>query len=167
MRVPWRPIGDTDSTAYQGTFYGDGHIISMLQTEEPVAGCGYRGFFGVIAKGAVVKDLTLAACNMRGWDYIGAVAGVNNGTIDQCHVVFSIMNSISSGINIGGICGMNKKTGTISGCTTGDDVWVGGVRDYAGGICGTNDGGTLTNNISAAICGSGSDAVLPETASEQ
>ena len=161
------PIGDTDSTAYQGTFYGDGHFISMLQTEEPVAGCGYRGLFGVIAKGGVVKDLTLAACNMRGWDYIGGVAGVNNGTIDKCHVVFSIMNSISSGINIGGICGMNKETGTISGCTTEGDVWVGGVRDYAGGICGTNDGGKLSNNTTAAICGSGSDAKLPETASEQ
>ena len=167
MRVPWRPIGDTDSTAYQGTFYGDGHLISMLQTEEPIAGCGYRGLFGVVAKDGVVKDVTVAACNMRGWDNIGGVAGVNYGKIDKCHVVFSIMNSISSGINIGGICGMNKKTGTISGCTTGDDVWVGGVRDYAGGICGTNDGGTLTNNTSAAICGSGSDAVLPETASNQ
>jgi hypothetical protein len=41
------------------------------------------------------------------------------------------------------------------------------VLDYAGGICGTNEGGTLSGNVTAAICGSGSDAVLPEAASKQ
>lgn len=164
MRLPWRPIGATDSTAFQGTFDGGGHVISMLQTEVPVAGCGNRGLFGTIAKGAVVKDVSLAACNMRGWNYIGAVAGVNNGTINNCHVVFSLIKSIGTGMNLGGICGLNR--GTISGCSTANSVWVGGVRDYAGGICGTNEGGSLSGNKSAAICGSGSDAVLPETASE-
>ena len=102
---------------------------------------------------------------MRGWDYIGAVAGVNEGTIDGCHVVFSMISSIGSGKNLGGICGLNK--GTISSCTTEKTVWVGGVLDYAGGICGTNEGGTLSGNVTAAICGSGSDAVLPEAASKQ
>ena len=162
---PWRPIGINDSTAYQGTFDGGGHVVSMLQTEEPVAGCGYRGLFGAIGKHGTVKNVVVAACNMRGWDYIGAVAGVNEGTIDGCHVVFSMMSTIGSGMNLGGICGLNK--GTISSCTTEKTVWVGGVRDYAGGICGTNDGGKLSGNVTAAICGSGSDAVLPETASQQ
>jgi hypothetical protein len=165
MVRPWHPIGAADSTAFEGTFDGGGHIISMLQTEEPVAGSGYRGLFGVIGKGATVENISMAGCNMRGWDYIGAVAGVNEGTIKNCRVVFSIMNSIGSGKNLGGICGLNK--GTISGCTTENSVWVGGVRDYAGGICGTNVGGTLSGNVSEAICGSGSDAVLPETASQQ
>ncbi len=160
---PWRPIGATDSTAYQGTFDGGGHVISMLQTEEPVAGCGYRGLFGTIAKEGVVKDVTIAGCIMRGWDNVGALAGVNNGTINKCNVLFSVMGTIGSGKNLGGICGLNK--GTISSCTTASTVWVGGVRDYAGGICGTNDGGTLSGNVTAAICGSGSDAVLPESAS--
>ena len=164
MRLPWKPIGATDSTAFQGTFDGGGHVITMLQTEEPVAGCGPRGLFGAVAKEGVVRHVTLAACNMRGWDYIGGVAGINAGVIDHCHVAFSIMNSIATGKNLGGICGLNR--GTISSCTTQSDVWVGAVRDYAGGICGTNDGGSLSNNTTAAICGSGSDAVLPETASE-
>ena len=165
MRYPWKPIGDTDSTAFQGTFDGGGHFISMLQTEEPVAGCGYRGLFGVIAKGATVKNLSMASCNIRGWDYVGAVAGVNEGTIDSCHVAFSLVNSIGTGMNLGGICGLNK--GTINKCITESDVWVGGVRDYAGGICGTNAKGTLSGNVFKAICGSGSDAVLPEAAAEQ
>jgi hypothetical protein len=137
----------------------------MLQTEEPVAGCGYRGLFGAIAKGATVKDVEIASCKMRGWNYIGAVAGVNDGTIDNCHVVFSIMSSIGTGMNLGGICGLNR--GAITGCTTENNVWVGGVRDYAGGICGTNEGGSLSRNTFQAICGSGSDAVLPEAASNQ
>ena len=162
MKLPWRSIGFADSLAFEGTFDGAGHIISMLQTDEPIAGNNYRGLFGVVAKGAEVKDVTLAACNIRGWDYLGAVAGVNEGTISGCNVVFSIVSSIGSGKNLGGICGVNR--GTISGCTTANNVWVGGVRDYAGGICGTNEGGTLSGNTSAAICGSGSDAVLPESA---
>ena len=165
MALPWRPIGATDSTAFEGTFDGRGHVISMLQTEEPVAGCGYRGLFGAIAKGATVKDVEIASCNMRGWNYIGAVAGVNDGTIENCHVVFSIMSSIGTGMNLGGICGLNR--GAITGCTTENNVWVGGVRDYAGGICGTNEGGSLSRNTSQAICGSGSDAELPEAASNQ
>lgn len=163
--MPWRPIGATDSTAFQGSFDGGGHVISMLQTEEPVAGCGYRGLFGAIGKDATVKNVTIAACNMRGWDYIGAVAGINEGTIDGCRVLFSVMSSIGSGMNLGGICGLNK--GTIRSCTTENNVWVGGVRDYAGGICGTNVGGSLSGNVFQAICGSGSDAVLPEAASLQ
>ena len=165
VSLPWRPIGATDSTAFQGTFDGGGHVISMLQTEKPVAGCGYRGLFGMIGQGGTVKNVTIAACDMRGWDYIGAVAGVNEGKIDHCNVVFSFMTSIGSGMNLGGICGLNK--GTISSCTAEKTVWVGSVRDYAGGICGTNAGGTLSGNVTAAICGSGSDAVLPEVASQQ
>lgn len=165
MRLSWRPIGSADSTAFQGVFDGGGHVITMLQTETPVSGCGYRGLFGAIGKDATVRNVKLSACNMRGWDYIGGLAGVNEGTIDSCQVSFSVMNSIGSGMNIGGICGLNK--GTISNCSTEHDVWVGGVRDYAGGICGTNRRGRLTGNVSKAICGSGSDAVLPESASDQ
>ena len=165
IQQPWRPIGAADSTAFRGTFDGDGHVISMLQTEEPVAGCGYRGLFGAIAKEGTVKNVAIAGFNMRGWDYIGAVAGINQGTIDSCHVVFSVMSTIGTGKNLGGICGLNK--GTISQCQTENNVWVGGVRDYAGGICGTNDGGTLSGNTTQAICGSGSDAILPEAASQQ
>ena len=167
MKLPWRPIGATDETPFQGTFDGGGHVITMLQTEEPVAGVGYRGLFGTIAKGATVKNVSLASCNMRGWNYVGGLAGINEGTIDACNVVFSVMSSIGTGMNLGGICGLNRRTGTITNCTTGSNVWVGGVRDYAGGICGTNDGGTLSGNVTEAICGSGSDAVLPETASQQ
>jgi len=162
IKHPWRPIGDTDSTAFRGTFDGGGHVVTMLQTEKPVAGCGYRGLFGCIAQGATVKNLTLSACKMRGWNYVGTLAGVNEGTIDGCHAVFSVISSIGSGMNLGGICGMNR--GTISRCTTSKSVWVGGVRDYAGGICGSNEGGRLMDNVSEAICGSGSDAELPETA---
>ena len=162
---PWRPIGATDSTAFKGTFNGGGHVISMLQTEEPVAGCGYRGLFGAIGQGGKVENVAIAACEIRGWNNVGAIAGVNDGDIKDCHVVFSIMSTIGSGMNLGGICGLNR--GSITGCTTEKNVWVGGVRDYAGGICGTNAGGTLSGNTYAAICGSGSDAVLPETASQQ
>ena len=165
VNKPWSPIGATDSTAFDGTFDGGGHVVSMLQTEEPVAGCGYRGLFGAIGKNATVKNLTIAACHMRGWDNIGGVAGVNEGTIDGCRVLFSVMSSIGSGMNLGGICGLNK--GRIRNCTTEHNVWVGGVRDYAGGICGTNVGGSLSGNVFQAICGSGSDAVLPEAASQQ
>ena len=75
------------------------------------------------------------------------------------------MSTIGSGMNLGGICGLNK--GTIRSCTTENNVWVGGVRDYAGGICGTNAGGSLSANVFQAICGSGSDAILPEAASQQ
>ena len=164
VTLPWIPIGTNDSTAFEGTFDGNGHVITMLQTEEPVAGCGYRGLFGAIGKGGVVKNVALAACNMRGWDNIGAVAGVNNGTIESCYVVSSSMSTIGTGMNLGGICGLNR--GTICGCVTERDVWVGGARDYAGGICGTNENGTLLGNITEAICGSGTDATLPETASE-
>ena len=164
MNLRWRPIGATDSTAFQGTFDGGGHVITMLKTEEPQAGTNNRGLFGAIAKGATVKNVALAACNFSGWNNIGAVAGVNEGTISGCQVVFSVLSSIGTGMNIGGICGLNK--GTITDCTTQNSVWVGGVRDYAGGICGTNEGGSLSGNTSAAICGSGSDAVLPEAASQ-
>ena len=165
IALPWNPFCTSDSTAFQGTFDGGGHIIAMLKTEEPQAGTNNRGLFGTIAKGATVKNVTLAACDISGWDNIGTIAGVNEGTIESCHVLYTTLSSIGTGMHIGGICGLNR--GDITGCTTENSVWVGGVRDYAGGICGINEGGRLSGNKFAAICGSGSDAVLPEVASQQ
>ena len=90
----------------------------MLPTEEPVGGCGYRGLFGAIGKDATVKNVAIAACNMRGWNNVGAVAGVNEGTIKDCHVVFSIMSSVGSGMNLGGM--MTRSSG--GGCPFGSGI---------------------------------------------
>jgi hypothetical protein len=61
----WHPIAAADSIAFQGTFDGDGHVISMLQTEEPVAGSDLRGLFGVIGKGGTVKNVVALEINIK------------------------------------------------------------------------------------------------------
>ena len=91
-----------------------------------------------------------------------------NGTIDgQGHSIYGLYYSgdmVYAGL-FGQCSGTVKNLNIGSGKITVSNP--NGQAAYAGGICGTNEGGSLSGNTSAAICGSGSDAVLPETASEQ
>ena len=133
----WEPIGSGSGlNGFTGTFDGGNHTITM-------EGFGTQVLFQYIDKfggsTGTVKDLTIQVdSTITGPDnsHLGAVAMVNYGTIQNCHVTGggTIQGSTAAG-SVGGVVGVNK--GTIQGCSATVAVEYG---RSTGGIAGNNDG---------------------------
>ena len=118
--------------SFSGVFDGGGHRISNLEITR--AGSA-QGLFRYIQETGVVKNLEVSGrVTPEGTrSQVGVVAGVNFGQITNCTVYGSIVGSQ----DVGGIAGINEKTGEIRNCQSAVMV----VGDHsAGGICGTNNG---------------------------
>ena len=121
------------TTAFKGTFDGNGYTIVGLQAN--------GGLFGKLGNDAVVKNLNIASSVFTGketGDSVGAVAAENNG--GQISGISGYGNTVKgSGGYIGGLVG--KNYGSI---TDSDDqsTIIAGADTVAGGIAGMN-GGTV------------------------
>mgnify|MGYP000847887714 CR=1 FL=1 len=129
------------TTAFTGTFDGDGHTIVGLQAK--------GGIFGKLGSGAVVKNINVASSVFTGnntYDSVGAVAAENNG--GSISGISGYGNTIKgSGGYIGGLVG--KNYGGISNSNDQSTV-IAGAGTVAGGIAGVNGtnadkGGTIDN----------------------
>ena len=129
------------TTAFTGTFDGDGHTIVGLQAK--------GGIFGKLGSGAVVKNINIASSVFTGIntsDSVGAVAAENNG--GSISGISGYGNTIKgSGGYIGGLVG--KNYGGISNSNDQSTV-IAGAGTVAGGIAGVNGtnadkGGTIDN----------------------
>lgn len=137
----WVPVGGNGSTnAFGGTFDGNrqtiqGLTITSLKSDE-------SGLFGIIAAGGTVKNLTITGnidVAAGGQGTIGAVAGMNYGTIDGCINKASVL---ATWHRIGGIVG-SSEGGLVINC--GNEGEIAGY-EAVGGICGQMDGGAKTVN---------------------
>lgn len=107
LTEPWTPITTVDEhgdgSQFLGTFDGDGHTISGLEfnLSDYIA-----GLFGMIGTSGVVKNVKLKDCNMSvssPGQICGGIAGVNSGTIENCHI---IGGKIASAFDAGGLAGI-------------------------------------------------------------
>ena len=128
----WTPIAvDKQSTTgvpYTGTFNGNGHAISGLKTETK-----HGGLFKSLGKNSVVKNLGIIDSAFEGgnFDYVGAIAATNYGTIENCYNTSGVTGW---GMFVGGIVGENK--GTIKECYNTGTITGNGQGEGIGGICG-------------------------------
>jgi The GLUG motif len=142
LDAPIAPDTDTTTTGFQGakftgSFNGNSYTIANLTINMGSLKGSYLALFGFVDSGAEIKDLTVADCSITGRsdsDFIGALAGINNGTIERC----SASGSLSGRDKIGGLIGYNSST-QILNCyaqvtVTGDDD-LGGL---IGGCYGSN-----------------------------
>ena len=158
---PWIPIGAGGSCKFNGTFDGGGHEISGLYINGT---SDNQGLFSSLAEDGTIKDLRLSG-TVTGGNYVGGLAGRNNGKIDNCQSAVSVAGS---GQVIGGLTGMNngtvinsQNTGTVSGmmsvggvigyngnnCEVKSCVNAGEVTGtvmYTGGVAGMNNGGSIS-----------------------
>ena len=155
----WTPIGPSESSAYTGTFDGQGHTVRNLSITGDVK---RAGLFGCVIGGAIRK-LTVAgsvSCTAnQGW--CGGIAGyAMDETIENCA---SLCTVSCTGIDarVGGIVGLvdyNSRTLIIRDCYNIGKIT--GRSDNgsgdAGGICGFYMNGKISNcyNI-GEITGSG------------
>jgi hypothetical protein len=121
------PIGWASD--FCGNFDGQGHTISGVMIESTA---GSQGIFGTIGTAATVKNLVIANSNITGGNNTGAVVGMANGNIENCHVLGDVIIA-GTGVNHGGIAGY----GNVIACTSAAIIRA--TNTPAGGIVGSGD----------------------------
>jgi hypothetical protein len=132
----WISIG-YDNKPFRGTFDGGGHVVSGIRTRH----VGWRGLFGYVGSGGVIKNLGVADSVFEYDFYVGGIAGNNYGVISNCY-----FSGYVSGIPLGGLVGNNH--GAISNCYASGQVYdYDGGFSGVGGLVGINeDGGTVSSS---------------------
>ena len=133
--VTQSPIGNS-TTAFTGTFDGDGHTISGVNIS---SSSDNIGLFGKVS-GATIQNLTVSG-SVQGKKYVGGIVGYaeSSASIKNCINAASITGSNN---NAGGIAGFAKTGVVISNCTnTGA---ISGTGTAVGGILGNAYSGTVT-----------------------
>ncbi len=128
---------------FSGTFDGSGHCISNLTI---TGGDWHLGLFGQLLRGARVRDLGIR--NVKISDngvFVGALAGVNYGTVARCFSTGSVQGTEY----VGGLAGQNEGTLTICYST----VAVTARSRIAGGLAGSNSGGVFHCYSTGAVTG--------------
>ncbi|MGN0573190.1 MAG: hypothetical protein ACI4IX_04555 [Acutalibacteraceae bacterium] len=117
---------------FGGTFEGNGYTITDLTVTESFSPAG---LFGIVQKGAVIKNLNVSGSVAPSGDgnLAGGIAGENNGYILDC-----TFNGIVNGSDeVGGIAGRNNTDGTIKSCTVQGKI---SGSNMSGGVAGQNFG---------------------------
>jgi filamentous hemagglutinin family protein len=147
------PIGNA-SSPFTGAFDGGSHTIGNLAINR--MSTDYVGLFGVLAGSALIENIGLPGENVTGNDYVGGLAGANNGgTIVRSYATGIVSDGYynsedDNGANfIGGLVGNNS--GTISqsyAVNSAQNIGDG----YGGGLVGYNSG-TITQSHASGAAG--------------
>ncbi len=167
----FKPIGQSESKAFEGVFDGNGKTISKMKIvhNAEYSGFGnddsYAGFFGVIGQQGVVKNVTIDNSTVTAESqYAGAVVGLNYGVVENAKTTASVkVNSTKDPDELGGaggIAGRNGGYGTMTGCE--NHATVSGAH-MAGGIAGANTG-AISNSINyGAVSGKTAGGIVGNT----
>ena len=165
----WAPIGTDMSSGYAGDFDGNGKTVAGLI----VTSGGNAGFFGAVAAGGKVHDLSFSEAQVTGTgdnSFAGVIAGASLGVIEDCNVTASEVSgqyagavtgnnsvqvnrcdavgvSVTGTFSAGGIAGLSY--GKIEYCTLSGEsrIVASGGSSRAGGIVGetSEEGGVTTS----------------------
>jgi hypothetical protein len=162
----WHPIGGPGSSGdgppFTGTFDGHGYEIRDVFINLP--GIGYVGLFSVVGEGGQIDDIGIVNADVAATAYVGALVGINGGTVSNSYSTGSltgnqlvgglagantgtVTNSYSTAsltcvLSVGGLVGQNN--GTVSNSYSTGNVTA---DSGAGGLMGTNTG-TVNNSYS-------------------
>ncbi len=141
----WTPLGSS-TKPFLGTLEGQNHVVKglrFLQGSSAIGLLGTIGSTGAVSHIGVAGDKILA----NGKHAVGALAGVNNGTITYA---WSSTEIAIAGTVVGGLVGVNN--GTIDHCYNAGLILQ--TVDTIGGLAGINSG-TISNsyNVGYALNG--------------
>lgn len=132
----------TTDVPFTGTYDGGGHairnIISSKSDEDNI------GIFRAIGVEGTVQNLVIDGCTFNGKGNVSAIAGINQGHINDC--VVKHCNFVASNGKAGGIAAENS--GVIQKCNTESNIinaTTSGGRS-AGGICASSNGAVISCN---------------------
>jgi len=123
-------IGGPWSNDFTGVFDGNNHTISNFTYT--AADANFVGLIVSIDRRGEVRNVVMENVNVSGNEIVGALTGLNFGTISQCRGGGSIRGNRMTG----GLAGMNY--GTLWDCYI--DGIVHGLEDHVGGLVGDNHG---------------------------
>ena len=136
-------ISFTTIPIFGGTFDGAGHTISGLSVDESVYPAG---LFGVVERGAVVKNLKVSGNVVPSGDAdtMGGIVGINYGKLTDC----TFRGLVSGRNTVGGVVGLNETTGQLINCRFQGAVTG---EHYVGGVAGQNFGSLIQCENSGSI----------------
>lgn len=132
----WMPIGTNNTKMFAGMFEGNNYSINGLNINITALN---QGLFGYISNTGIVKNLSVSGSINCKSNYIGGIAGFNEGNISNCKSNVVMNGAAIGGDTVGGIAGTNK--GTIDNCSNSGNI--NGLMNI-GGIAGVNYG--IINN---------------------
>lgn len=99
------------------------------------------GLFGSVGGNSVIENLKVYKAVVFGRQSVGAVVGRSFGTVENCQVSDSIIESDGRGQGVGGVVGGSWNDGVVSNLTA-TRVYVLGTQStaYAGGVVGKIEG---------------------------
>ncbi|MDF2838495.1 MAG: hypothetical protein K0S60_198, partial [Evtepia sp.] len=166
----WIPIGNTDQCYFDGTFNGDGHVVSAINVN--ITGSGTSNalaglFGGVLGDGTVknlgVKGAVTATSNVKGHSLAGGLVGSCSGTITNCYSQVDVTSTSSVAFAFAGSL-VGSTYGIVSNCYATGNVSSSGVfSSKAGVLCGAAqlECNTSYYNSDATVSGSNSNAGTP------
>ena len=143
----WIPLGTSSTSAFTGTFNGNGHTVSGYTI---TATGNMTGFIGALGSTGKVENLGVTGTVDGGTHCtIGGLVGYNNGgTISYSYAT----GTVSGSSGVGGLVGVNNS-GTISySYATGTVSGTGSV----GGLVGANSGTISYSYATGNVSGTGS-----------
>lgn len=131
------PIGTWESP-FTGVFNGNGRVIRNAVIDLPEE--SHLGLFRYVGGGGRICDIGVEGVFIAGYEAIGGLVGINQGTISRCYAT----GHVEGNQVIGGLVGWNS--GTITACYS--TAFIGGTHYDAGGLAGANDG-AISNSFAA------------------
>ena len=137
------PVGD-GTRPFTGSFDGQGHSITGLKINRFGMVTTHIGLFGVVGRDALIRNVTLRKAYVKGCDYVGALVGINQGTVRNCYASGEVYGSGT----FGGLVGANNQ-GEVTHCSAAVDVGPVWVGNHLGGLVGCNNKGTIRDSFAA------------------
>ena len=145
----YEAIGTGATDGFTGTFDGRGNRIIGLDATQTKNGNDNQvltnaGIFSTVGDGGTVKNLNVYSGTFTGSSTAGAIAGINNGTIENITAFGNTVTVTGDSGNAGGIAGTNS--GTVDDVESSGSVIAEGDNVIVGGLVGTNESGATVNN---------------------
>ena len=162
----YEAIGTGATDGFTGTFDGRGNRIIGLDATQTKNGNDNQvltnaGIFSTVGDGGTVKNLNVYSGTFTGSSTAGAIAGINNGTIENITAFGNTVTVTGDSGNAGGIAGTNS--GTVDDVESSGSVIAERDNAIVGGLVGTNESGATVNNSysnSAVTSASGTNTGL-------
>lgn len=135
------PVGE-----FSGTFDGLGHTINGLTINRPET--NKQGLFSVISSNGTVRNVGLVGGSITGKNFVGGLAGKNNGLIHHVRTT----GTVNGAGTVGGVVGKNLGEGKIQHAyATGEIRSTDG--NNIGGLVGSNYGTVVQSHATGTITG--------------
>ena len=149
----WDPIADyvypDDSTKFNTTFDGNGHVIANLYINR--ADTDKVGLFSITHLDSVVRNVGLTLVNVTGNGEVGGLVGDSFGNVQHSYAI----GRVTGGNHVGGLMG-SQGSGEVSASFALGSV---SGSDYVGGLTGLLSPAASISGSYASVNVSGNDRV--------